>query len=610
MTDRLPEVTVLLDDGTGAWATDLSDVVDLEVGYTITRGRGDESEQISPSTLSIAFTEPSETLALGQWIRVTETYEAVTSDRFTGQISEITTTWPDEASDRRVVQVTAVDQLASMSRQKFGAWLDNEVMVDDPLVYWPLREPEGLTFGDLAGKVRYPWLLASTDAGTSQDAPTAGGTRGAPTDGGVAVELDATKKQYLRRMKEFGSLGSLTSFTVEIFIYLPALPGAGTRFGLVAMDPSLSNVALDGFGIFVDSDGLVWVQPGTVGIQGGTLTPGFHHIAFQRTHGTPSAMGRIYIDGVEVATAFVSNDPVKARGIRVGRTRAFTSAIVDYFTGSVARCAIYDHTLGARITEHAIAGGALVSTESSGARIARYASYAKPVPPLALAPGVLSPVAFRDADYSDAGLVDLMQDVADSEGGLLFINGSGELVLQDRYHRAEQVGYQGGLIDLVITPDASTALTYQNVANIVSGTRPDGAEQTVRDDDSLDEHGPYADSLDLLVTTDAEVYDRINWELAVKAEPIERCSGFAIDMQGPIVQPDMYLGLEISDRIFVDPLPGQPGLNDQVIEGWTETVTSNSWLLAFNTTPWELNQAWVLEDSIYGVLESTTRLAY
>jgi hypothetical protein len=72
--------------------------------------------------------------------------------------------------------------------------------------------------------------------------------------------------------------------------------------------------------------------------------------------------------------------------------------------------------------------------------------------------------------------------------------------------------------------------------------------------------------------------------------------------------------LELSDRVQITGLPSQ-ALNgtttaDLIVEGWTETLSADSWDMTFNTSNFSQASAWVLDDSTYSVLGTTTRLSY
>ncbi|MCC7045033.1 MAG: hypothetical protein IT183_14305, partial [Acidobacteria bacterium] len=45
------------------------------------------------------------------------------------------------------------------------------------------------------------------------------------------------------------------------------------------------------------------------------------------------------------------------------------------------------------------------------------------------------------------------------------------------------------------------------------------------------------------------------------------------------------------------------------VEGVSEDIGANSWTTSFTTSPADTTAVWILGDSTYGVLGSTTRLA-
>lgn len=140
------------------------------------------------------------------------------------------------------------------------------------------------------------------------------------------------------------------------------------------------------------------------------------------------------------------------------------------------------------------------------------------------------------------------------------------------------------------------------------------SEQVVQNAGSIAEHEQYPANLDLLVATDAEARDAASWLVTTNSEPQPRLPAVSIDLltQTSSVQ-QTALTLELSDRLRVTGLPSQaPGgtTADLLAEGWTEVITHDSWEMALNTSNFAATTAWVLGDSTYGVLGTTTRLGY
>jgi hypothetical protein len=72
------------------------------------------------------------------------------------------------------------------------------------------------------------------------------------------------------------------------------------------------------------------------------------------------------------------------------------------------------------------------------------------------------------------------------------------------------------------------------------------------------------------------------------------------------------LDADISSYFSVYNLPAQaPASTMRVtVEGYTETLREQSHLIQFHTSASLNDTVWVLDDAVYSVLDSTTRLAY
>ena len=152
------------------------------------------------------------------------------------------------------------------------------------------------------------------------------------------------------------------------------------------------------------------------------------------------------------------------------------------------------------------------------------------------------------------------------------------------------------------------------MVNTVSGSRPDGATQSVANSASIAKYDEYPNDLGtVLVLTDAEVLDAITWRVSNYGEVNPRLSSVTLDLTTlPTATQQAALNLRQGDRITISGLPAQSPVAtaDVLVEGLSESIRSGSWRLTFNTIPAATYRVWVLGDATYGVLDSTTRLHY
>ena len=161
------------------------------------------------------------------------------------------------------------------------------------------------------------------------------------------------------------------------------------------------------------------------------------------------------------------------------------------------------------------------------------------------------------------------------------------------------------------TGDVQLADDDQKLCNQVEASRPGGAVQLVTDQASIDEFGVYGQQLNLLKMSDASVLDAASWIVTRYADPDPELREVPIDAA---TMPEFLdiLDADISSYFTVYDLPAQSSAAELrcTVEGYTETLGENSHVIQFRTSASSRDSVWVLDDPLYSVLDSTTRLAY
>lgn len=601
----LPTLLVELDDGTGTFPHDITTYVDQSSEWSIQRGRANEFDSIDPSDLTITlkndqahFTLDSPTFGIyvDQMIRLTETLGGTVSARFTGYVQNWPTSWDSPIGNKSTVTINAVDRLARLERRKLRSILEQTILADSPVAYYTLGEPEGSTSAaDSSGNAVASLVLDGTGADV-----VFGNGIGPSTDGLTAAQFAGG--QYLRTPSPIASLG-----TVEFF--LSASPAPATSEGLMQGGTWFVWIASSGR-VFASNNFMMGSPVSSVSTAGSVADGSVHHIAVTFT----GATAKLYLDGSLVDTT-ASPEPSLLEVVEVGAaTSTFTS--FDTFNGMLSHVAAFTAVLSAdRIAGHAAAGLTAFAGETTDARIERLASFANITPAdMDLETGVANLTAQAT---SGSSAMDALNEVVNTEGGGLFIAGDGNLVFQNRTHRT-----------VAATSTAAVALTTRDVdpsdltwsvdknymTNYVEGSRPDGAVQVAVNQASIDVHEQYPGSITLLVATDAEVSSALAWRVYAYGEVEPRLSSVTVDLLtlADDAQREAILGLELGDRMTVSAFPSQSprATADVIVEGMRESQSINAWSITFNTVPAETFRAWVLEDPVYGVLDSTTRLHY
>jgi len=581
----LPTVQVLLDDVSngGTWPYDITTYVELQYGYTITRGRSDEVGDVQPTSLSMTLNNTDGRFTLGttgggygainvdRRIQVKHTVSGVTTTRCTLYVQDWPVEWPGGSSAYAVAPITAVDRLARLNRRVLRSIIEQEILLDAPAAYYTLGEPAGsTTAADSSGADAA--ALTTIGSGT---AVVFGSATGPGTDGLTAAEFAAG--EYL-------------------YALLPGAPATQECF--------FATTATDGLLVNVGGGHVLAVAAGKLSFNGGAVVSAasvndglIHHAAMSITGGTAT----IYLDGASVGTTAAT---VGGISFTVGRD----------FTGSIAHVAFNSAALyAARILAHYTAGHDGFPGDRSDERIARFASYANiPTADQSLEVGYQDNVPHFD--ITGMSPTAAMSEVATSEDGLLFLRGDGDLVFQNRYHRSVQTTPVFTVAaDAIGSADRFTG-DMQHVVNAVTITRADGPGAYAENTASIASHEQYPLSLDLKVATTAEAVDRADWEANAYPEPLPRIGGLTLDLfQQTVAVQQGAQALELSDRFQVTGLPTQtPGgtTADLVAEGWTESVSITSWAVQFNASPWAPNAVWIIGDSTYGVLDSTTKLGF
>lgn len=213
------------------------------------------------------------------------------------------------------------------------------------------------------------------------------------------------------------------------------------------------------------------------------------------------------------------------------------------------------------------------------------------------------------------------QNVADVESGLFFMAGDGKAIGHNRHYRLTN-----SLTSLATFDDSagatlpwlkvSSSFDDQQIWNEARITRTGGVEQVATDTVSQAAYFTRTLTKTLPCLSDTEALYLAQWLIGLYALPIFRFTSITLDgLMADALWPYM-LSLEISNRITVTQRPPPIGTaitQDCYIESVAFDVAQDRFLVTFGLSSAAAlagSSFWILQDAVYGVLDSTTKLAY
>lgn len=192
--------------------------------------------------------------------------------------------------------------------------------------------------------------------------------------------------------------------------------------------------------------------------------------------------------------------------------------------------------------------------------------------------------------YSRANSLNNLQEVAQSDGGALFVNGVGVVVFQSTRFRTDNtratvsqatLGTETGHVPIL---PPSPAVDDRLFANYVTITDCNGNEFFATDAASVAKYGPIELDLGSSLLLAADAQDRVNDVLALRKDPSPRYDSLTVDAYAYTEAMEQAMKREISDRVTVAIIPaGQTtgSSRPQFVEGKAHSFTTSSWKTTF-----------------------------
>jgi hypothetical protein len=226
--------------------------------------------------------------------------------------------------------------------------------------------------------------------------------------------------------------------------------------------------------------------------------------------------------------------------------------------------------------------------ELDGPRVARLLALASGVTVGATDTGTVQ-VRARDVDRQP--LLKLLDDVATDAEGLVVELRDGTITYQDADHRVAAATAVELNSSQVLWP-LSWSQDLQGLVNDLTvgwGAAEPQAEVRVVDQTSIDVHGLYAAKVATQLDTEAAAEAYAQLTVARRARPWWDLPSMTLELvRGVPSLAAQLLALECSDLLQVTGFPTDAPLQlgRLWVEGWTETITAESWTLQLAVTPY------------------------
>ncbi|MGW3410239.1 hypothetical protein [Streptomyces sp. NPDC000888] len=528
--------------------------------------------------------------------------------RFYGVVNEFPVDWSGLMS---TVTISCTDLFKRLNKLPvLRSMVTEEIIERVPVAYYPLTEPaDSISAGDLSGNGLPSMAITQAGAGGTLTMATAEGPAATGDSTPLFTPSTATAGKYLTVDLGAAAQDQLTAKRPAMEAWFKTATTGRAILGLYSPDLQyvhvLSLSASGAMQIEWTVTGAASLTVETVGSTSGLADDNWHHVVYDQQNGV------VWVDGVNVDSVLAPTAGSDQRFLHIGGYRG-----TRLWNGALAHAAVYAAgvSIGSALAGHYDAGANGYAGESADIRIERFAQYA----------GLLSVTIWGSThDPIDSqgpggsGVVARMREVESTESGKLFAE-------RDWYglaYQSRDVRYNPDPTSEVFTidyadlePGTKLADDDQKMVNFVEASRPGGATQRVTAPASILAFGTYppaGGTLSLLKTSDNSVLDAAAWRVSRYANPAPELREVAIEAYTLSNFLDI-LDAEISSYFTVYNLPSQAPASSMriTVEGYTETLKEKSHLIGFHTSASATDSVWVLDDPVYSVLDSTTRLAY
>lgn len=565
---------------------------------------------------------------------------------FRGFVERWPSTW-DHAGFVGLTEITCVDGLAILAQVGMNTELVAAVMATAPDYYWPLwDEAESTRCAEVSGNDGPPLLKTDNKYGPSTT--FAAGTETAiigDRDGlGVflsSVNAYTSPASYLQTgyggYTPMTAVGSATfPYSITSAVWVARGNSTLLNYLMAAFNQNVTNSAFHTY-ILAGSPDLLYFQNDIHSVNvTDTWNDNEWHFYVQVTtvtNTTSTITG--YVDGVEVATGSTGHggiaQPVGAHTIIGGLMNWDGFTVPNPPNSTFAHYALWNRALSpAEISAIWTAGSTGNSGETSGARVARYLAdnFAGTVNADAGTSTMTTSSVVRGVK-----LLDTLQGIVVSENGNLWAGPNGAIIFRgrfDRYQNTTSLYTFGELVTSLEIPylggvkyDSDPTFIY----NDATVTQVDGVVAHAADATSVERFFKRTYERTIDVENGYEAIDFANWIVAKYKDPRQRIESLTVDPASfGVATPantawPTVLAIEVGDRVTVRRRAGAANSGAGLIMSnafFVESVEhsdidmeAGTWETTLLLSPVQVSsQVWLLGDATYGVLNSTSVLAY
>ena len=534
--------------------------------------------------------------------------------RFDGHMNGFPTSW-DESLDVPIADVSATDRMKRLGDVgELRSMLEEQTLLYSPDVYYPLSEQAGAqSVGSIADTTQPAAALQVWGSGGGLLGFGEG--TGPGTDGLSAITCTPNGiigAQYLVATR--ARIGSTSGCWLSCFFATTETPSPNETIMCALATQGGEQLSL---GIWVTGGVQAFFMRAGQGVFGNATSKLFndgqtHHALVTFAYSGGTATAKLYVDGLLRHTGTYTSDPLPIfTRVDIG---AGHLGIASPFQGTISHVAAGSGVLtDAQVAAIYGAGLTGLLAERTDDRMHRVADWAGlPSSERSFEIGTKRMGAQRTDGKSP---LDAFRDVERVEQGRVFFYG-GLFRFQNRerrYNRPADVTLD------VANFEVQIPATYPGddfgMVNDMEVSRPDGASQRITDGASKLAFGRYADSLEVPAESDNDAQAVGNWRVGTYGTPLVRFPVLTVSMAKlHTISPTKVVQLlqaTIGSVIRIENLPDQAPVTDdeQVIEGWTETLGVGIWQMVFNCSPHSVNSVWQLGVAGRSELGDTTRLA-